>query len=484
MTTVSRGDRTPLTFMFKNVGPIKNAELELGDLTVIAGRNNTGKTYLVYTLYGFLKTWDYSLIRPVRFSRRRAAVGSPRATRYEVFEQLSDQVAEGGQAELPVDRSTLDRERAETISTLTQRFSEHGLASVFSSPPDKFQNASISVRLGAEDPWQAQAVESFEGPDGVPSIRYDGRTLSAVGDELGSKQTNPHALRRRLWRQYLRFLFPELPTDPFVLSAERFGISLFYRELDLRKSQIVDWLQNYGDSKSKDSDFPFLLLDETVSRYARPVKDNIDYTRSISDLRRQKSEVYEDGHFNDIRRLINGHYVVSSDAIEFRSSGPDGRRFTIPLHLASSSARGLSDFYFFLRHVARRNHMLIIDEPESHLDTGNQILLARLLARLVRAGLKIVLTTHSDYLIKELNNLIMLSSSFADKKRVVKRLRYAKEDGIAPERIRAYVAVESSIAKCRIDNFGIDMPNFDETIDAINNVASELAIRLAEEQQE
>ena len=32
---------------FKNIGPIKNAELELDDLTIIAGQNNTGKTYLV-----------------------------------------------------------------------------------------------------------------------------------------------------------------------------------------------------------------------------------------------------------------------------------------------------------------------------------------------------------------------------------------------------------------------------------------------------
>ena len=47
----------PVTYQFKNIGPVKQAELELGDLTVIAGRNNTGKTYLVYTLYGFLKKW-------------------------------------------------------------------------------------------------------------------------------------------------------------------------------------------------------------------------------------------------------------------------------------------------------------------------------------------------------------------------------------------------------------------------------------------
>ena len=146
-----------------------------------------------------------------------------------------------------------------------------------------------------------------------------------------------------------------------------------------------------------------------------------------------------------------------------------------------SSARGLSDLYFFLRHVARKNHLLIIDEPESHLDTTNQILLARLLVRLVQAGLKVILTTHSDYLIKELNNLIMLSSSFAHKARTIKKLKYAKDDCIAPDRIRAYVATENSIAKCSIDKFGIDMPNFDETINKINDVANELASRLAGE---
>ena len=48
-----------MKFRFKNLGQIKEAALELGDLTVIAGRNNTGKTYLAYALYGFLKRWEW-----------------------------------------------------------------------------------------------------------------------------------------------------------------------------------------------------------------------------------------------------------------------------------------------------------------------------------------------------------------------------------------------------------------------------------------
>lgn len=474
-------DRTPLTFTFRNIGPIENAELELGDLTIIVGRNNTGKTYLVYTLYGFLKAWEDWRGPALVTARTSGAVRSRWAARYPAFEQISEQVARSGQAELPLDPAALTRERKDAMHSLTRWFSNGGLAGVFSSPPEKFENASIGVKFDTEFSHDAQPFEVVTETQESLSIRYDGTSLSVMGDQSGSRPSHPATLRQRIWRHYLRFLLPELPSDPFVLSAERFGISLFYRELDFKKSQLVDLLQKYGDRESKDPDFPFYLMDETVSRYALPVKDNIDYTRSIPDLRKQRSEVYDDGFFNDIRKLMNGYYAASSDAIEFRSTARGDRRFAIPLHLASSSARGLSDLYFFLRHVARKDHLLIIDEPESHLDTANQILLARLLARLVRAGLKVLLTTHSDYLIKELNNLIMLSHPFDNRTRVIKKLRYARDDCIAPEGVRAYIATENSITKCEIDKFGIDMPNFDETINKINNVANELAIRLAKE---
>ena len=475
-------DPAGFTFTFKKLGPIDNAELELGDLTIIAGRNNTGKTYLVYALYGFLTTWEDWPGPALRTRKARAAEragGGKRYPGYPVFEQISDQVDQNGQGEVLVDRDVLSRERADVMSALTRGFSKGGLAGVFSSPPEKFEDATFGVKLGNESSWPDRPVDET-GPGNTPSIHYDGAKLSIVADRAASKPYHPVTLRRRLWRRYLQFLFPELPPDPFVLSAERFGISLFYRELDLRKSQLVDLLQKYGDSKGKDIDFPFVLIDETVSRYARPVKDNIDYTRSIPDIRKQRSEVYDDGFFNDVKRLMNGYYTASSDAIEFRSVVRGDGRFAIPLHIASSSARCLSDLYFFLRHVARRNHLLIIDEPESHLDTANQVLLARLLARLVQAGLKVLLTTHSDYLVKEINNLIMLNGTFKNKAKVVKKLGYAGHDCIAPERIRAYIAQEQTLTRCDIDQFGIDMPNFDETINDINDVASELAARVSE----
>jgi hypothetical protein len=192
-------DRTPLTFTFKNIGPIKDAELELGDLTVIAGRNNTGKTYLVYTLYGFLTTWEDWPGPSLRSAKLRAAERSRRAERYPAFEQISDQVAENGQAEVLCDRDALNRERKEAMNALTRRFSEGGLADVFSSPPERFEGATIGGKLGTEPPWPDRPVEGAEGED-TPSIRYDGTHLSVIGDQP-AKRGHPLALRRRLWRR-------------------------------------------------------------------------------------------------------------------------------------------------------------------------------------------------------------------------------------------------------------------------------------------
>ncbi|WP_104742848.1 AAA family ATPase [Helicobacter cinaedi] len=38
----------------KNIGMLDEAEFEIGDLTLICGENNTGKTYATYSLYGYL----------------------------------------------------------------------------------------------------------------------------------------------------------------------------------------------------------------------------------------------------------------------------------------------------------------------------------------------------------------------------------------------------------------------------------------------
>ena len=459
----------PVKFIFKKIGPIKEAELELGDITIIAGRNNTGKTYLVYTLYGFLELWKWELWSM-----------SPE------IEKIIKEVKEKGRFKRTIDRETIDQERKKIIRDVTRFFSQEKLAGVFSSPSCTFAGSSIEVELLGEFPLDKSSknfpIDFPYRKDGLVSIRYDGTDIIAI-DKNAREQERNDLFPIFISDFYRQLLFPELFFDPFILSAERFGISLFYKELDFTKSQLIDLLQRESDDKNRDRFSPYLFIDRTTSRYALPIKDNIDYTRDISNLKGQRSELYDDKLFDQIKDIMEGYYSSSSDDIAFVSKRK-GRSFNIPLHIASSSARGLSDLYFYLRHAAKKNQLVIIDEPESHLDTANQILLARLLARMIQSNLKVLITTHSDYIIKEINNLIMLSRPFKEKKKVVKDLGYKKDDFIRPDSVQAYVAEGDSLTKCKIDEFGIDMPVFDETIDKINRTSIELASRLEEDGDE
>ena len=465
------------TFRFKNIGPVRDAEVELGDLTIIAGRNNTGKTYLVYTLYSFLEAWKDG------FDLKAILEHIDDSLEILDIHSIADDLRRDGHASFPLEKREFSQLQKEFIQALARKFSQNDFPIVFSTKHSDFEESSLELKLNDDTTNAADNVRANFAGGVTLSMKYDGDNVSVNADTKRSLERNPNL---DIYTAYLYAVFlisNQLP-NPFILSAERFGISLFYKELDFTKNQLVDLLQKMGDAKSRDAISPLRLIDKGTSRYARPIKDNIDYTRDIPDLENQKSEIFESKLFDDIKDMMDGYYGSSGDDIRFISKARGvGRSFNIPLHLASSSVRGLADFYFFLKHVAKKNHLLIIDEPESHLDTSNQILLARLLARCVRAGLKVLITTHSDYFIKEINNLVMLSRPFKNKAAVIKKLKYSTDDFLDSDSVRAYVAEDNSLTRCDVDRFGIDMPVFDETIDRINRVANDLASRMSEDSE-
>ncbi len=46
--------------------------------------------------------------------------------------------------------------------------------------------------------------------------------------------------------------------------------------------------------------------------------------------------------------------------------------------------------------------------------------MARLIVRLINAGVKVLITTHSDFLIREINNAIALNNDFENKEAFLK----------------------------------------------------------------
>ena len=50
-----------MKFTIENIGPIKKSEMEFGDLTILCGKNNTGKTYIAYNTFNFFDAIKFFL---------------------------------------------------------------------------------------------------------------------------------------------------------------------------------------------------------------------------------------------------------------------------------------------------------------------------------------------------------------------------------------------------------------------------------------
>ena len=79
----------------------------------------------------------------------------------------------------------------------------------------------------------------------------------------------------------------------------------------------------------------------------------------------------------------------------------------VPLHRTSSTVSELAPLSVYLKHIVRTGDLLIIEEPEAHLHMSNQILFAKHVARMIRNGLKLLITTHSFALMESLNNYLI-----------------------------------------------------------------------------
>ena len=182
MQDTDNHSQKPVKFRFRNIGPVKDAELELGNLTVIAGRNNTGKTYIVYTLYGFLKM---SRTFPEWFFLQQEK--QPEAE-FPNWHHVAEQLAESGRYTFSLDEKELDRQRKWVTKLLTQGFSEQGLSEMFSSQPVVFKGASIQIIWNGEN---SKLRHSYKSEGAKVSIEYDGtQAVVTVDDSERQLPTN------------------------------------------------------------------------------------------------------------------------------------------------------------------------------------------------------------------------------------------------------------------------------------------------------
>ena len=122
----------------------------------------------------------------------------------------------------------------------------------------------------------------------------------------------------------------------------------------------------------------------------------------------QKPGPQFDSHFESAILSGSVHLDNSETGYPSFSYRPSDWKTDIPLTRVSSMVSELTPIVLYLRYFVQPGNLLIIEEPESHLHPGMQAVFARELARLVNSGVRILLTTHSEWFLEQIGNLVRL----------------------------------------------------------------------------
>lgn len=458
---------------FHNLGPLHECKVELGDLTIVTGHNNTGKTYVTYGVFGLLAGWRHWVRMPS-------------------FEGIAPELISKGIATLDLQEFSGNGFR-QHLSRLAHAYKEN-LSRVLASEPDRFTDAKVHLDL-AECP-QIEVLEInlqqvLPSGETITLTKTAGELVARIG--LKANVTNSGAsgiptaflVERWLSETIAELIFQPCFPRVYIASTERTGAAIFQRELNLGRNRLIEML---ADLKPGENPDPWTLMQRMASSYAFPVQQNVDFLNfsNLEPLQRQQSALaaQRPDILQALEEITGGTYKITKEGGAYFSPS-NQRGLRLRLGESSSAVRSLLDVTYYIRHVLRPGDCFMIDEPELNLHPKNQRLFARLIARMVNAGVKVFLTTHSDYIIRELNTVILLSGRAAAHPELLKELNYSPEELIGHERVRFYrtseklLEVDGGTRRRRLpileeikvtSERGIEVESFDTEIDDLNRI--------------
>lgn len=457
-----------MRFTLKNLGRLREATIDLSkDLILLTGPNNTSKTYVAYAIYGFAKSVERILSEI--FTERLQPQLSADRIEFDLTDILGD--------DLPL-----------FLRSVTESYTG-SLSGVFGSDEAFTANASVEFDLGAVNlealrsailatPLHLESDSSVLGfrliGDKQPGSRFFVLAQTPPATNGGASASNSSeatsylriAAASILTIFFSQILFPQLGL-PLIFTAERSAIQLFSRELLGRRAGADGYV---GALKA------FTQPRQRTDRYPMPIRDGLSAASEYYHLKRLTSPLAPlvDKLEQD---LMQGSVRVGEDGD--MSFQPEGAQAGMDMHLASSSVKSLSGMSFYLRHLAQEGQLLVIDEPELNLHPDNQRRVARLLARIARAGVKVLISTHSDYVIREINNLIMLSAD--QDGALLQKHGYERDETLTPEQVGAYLFDRVSARPIPVEPTGIEVKTIDEEINKLNAASQDIYFSLFED---
>jgi len=313
----------------KNLGALRQAEFELGDLTIICGGNNTGKTYATYALFGFLAYWQEAF-----------TVRIPDGTVKNLFVE--------GSAQLNIEDFVLIAQ--DILTEACKNYTEQ-LSGVFASAEKNFESTEFRVSIDAND---IHPLDTFEITMGSATTQIfsiakqsgDSNITISLLVEKEKAKIPERAVNQAIGNVVKDIVFGQLFCNPFIASAERTGAAIFRKELNFARNRLLEEM----GSMEKELN-PFDLLNKVYSDYALPVRRNVDFTRQLENVAKKESYISKEHPdlLNDFADIIGGEYKVIRDELYYIPYIPKNTRLRLTMDESSSAVRSLLDIGFYLR---------------------------------------------------------------------------------------------------------------------------------------
>jgi hypothetical protein len=458
-----------MIFTVEKLGPVERAEIDLSkDLILLTGPNGTGKTYVAWAVYGLLQTWqddplfmDLFLLLPD-------------------LGPVTDDLLASGASDFDL-TELIQRLGPQVIRRIADIYSKR-IADHFAAEERLFERARVQFEPG-EHAWRTDFTWSGMSPSfpkwGFRSVKEADSTRVSIqvakeGSLFPLGQLPPEdraTFRNDLSGLLATWLFhARRHLRPVIFPAERIATTIFAHELHSYRPELVAERFGHVPEGMKRSL-------QQARRYPTPIHDSLQMAGDLEQWNRKRSEFQ--GLADHIEKhLLRGEVRLSPYGyLEFvPAQHPD-----VPLgtHVTASMVKSLSLLVFYLRHMAQTGDMIIIDEPELNLHPDNQRLIARVLARAVNRGLKIMASTHSDYLMRELNNLIMLGQDTEEIRALRAKHGYEEVELLKPEQLGVYLFQNNTAEPVPVDDMGFAVPTIEAEINKLNAVSQEIYATLS-----
>ena len=447
-----------ITISVENYGPIAKAkDIELRPLTIFSGPSNTGKSYLAILTYALHKTLNFYDDYPLFFQIiRRGKILSYDSLKESFVEKFVAFINELENYDITF--STLPKDIQNTIKKtlaleINNLFYEEIARCLGINNEDdlinddfklKFKARNIELFFSQKNQRTIKISEKFSKE--IIQLGYYARKSRKIGfPSKENEQINRYDML--MVSEFLgdiqNKLFDNLTEiTPYYLPAARTGIMQSHQVI---VSTLIKRLTSAG-----------------LEKFSVPTLSgvNADFLQEIISLG-QRGDLREE-HFPDIAGKMEKNILYGS--IEVRESEINSypqffyrdNEIEVPLMRSSSMVSELAPIILFLRDCIQEGNLLIIEEPEAHLHPGAQRQIAETIVELIRAGVRVMVTTHSDYFLEQISNHIRLEKmkdsdkedskpilyekevaaySFSpnDKGTFVSRLEFDQETGLSPE---------------------------------------------------